>query len=186
MNQKSPLLIVIALAGISCLLLGAYILSRPNATEGQLANNSPKITIPFTSYTNNHWDNRGATVENKNGVPINVWMANAGSIQYNFDLPKLPEGSGDVSVLMCSELLVPEEQFNDPSLTSDVTLAVNGKEVGTQNVIKDTGQNNQRYNWNVPISSFQKGQNSIEFQVKKDAVHKHGITISSPITVEFK
>lgn len=170
MNKVLGMLVII---GIALVGIGLYLILRPN--ESQQASS---LTIPFTSYVSNQWDNRGATVEMKNSSPVNVWMANTGFIRYSIDLPEAKTGT--VSVMMCSELTIAEEQSTE-NLTSDVTLVVNGKEQGTQNITKDTGQNSQRYTWNA---SFQKGQNSIEFQVKKDAKNAHGITIWSPIEVK--
>lgn len=174
MNNK--VIGALVIIGIAIVGIGIYLILRPSPTESQVKSNT--ISIPFTSYTGHQWDVRGATIEMKNSAGVNVWMANTGFIRYSVDLPEAKNGT--VSVLMSSELL-PEEELSTDILTSDVTLVVNGKESGTQNVTKDTGMNNQRYIWNA---SFQKGQNSIEFQVKKDARNRHGITIWSPIEIK--
>ena len=192
MNRRSLFVGILVILGTSLLGVSVYSFfnpSRPSELPLSKETSSDIVKIPMSEYTNSQWSNRGATVDYKNtGRPYYVWMADTGSIRYSFDLTKNPTKDGNVFVLMSSELFCPEEQINDPTLTSDVTIEVNGKEPNgsTQNVIKDTGANSQRYNWHVPASFFKQGQNSIEFQVRKDAKHQHGITIWSEITVEFR
>jgi hypothetical protein len=128
---------------------------------------------------------RGPVREHQNPQIPSVWMSGVGEINYQFT-SKSTDCS--ISVLLSSELLPEQERSNDPNLTSDVTLLVNGKEPpdATKNVVKDTGSTSSRYIWSVPKNLITEGTNKISFAVKENAQHPNGITFFGPITVELK
>ncbi len=161
--------------------------STADSSANQPDRQSKTITIPFDKFVDGKWDNRGPTLEMQAGRPTSLWMANVGQITYSFTAPEpLPQGDV-ISVLLSSELMPAQEKIDDPTLTSDVSLLVNDEEPqnSSRNVVKDTGENSSRYTWHIPTSILVPRANTLTLQVKANAQHAHGITIFSPITIEF-
>ena len=196
MNRRGSIYGIIALAALLAACVIAYFLfqkrseqSKTDSSASQPEDHQQKsITIPFDKFVDGKWDNRGPTLEMQSGRPAALWMANVGQITYSFSAPEpLPQGDVSISVLLSSELMPAEEKTNDPNLTSDVSLLVNDEEPqnSTRNVVKDTGGNSSRYTWHVPTSMLVPRANTFKLEVKPNAQHAHGITIFSPITIEF-
>lgn len=189
-----PLLLIV---GLACLAVGIYLIvyqnnqssATPNSSNSSIvqSSSSSSITIPLNSYSAAEWDEYGVGTDNPSN-PLNVYMRSSGYVAYPFTVSNVAGGNASVSVKLSSELgLKLEGTVNgNPQYSSDVTLYINDREQATQNIMADD-KVGRLYTWTVPTSSFKENQsNSLTFRIKKTAQHRNGITIHSPITIQFQ
>ncbi len=180
-----------------CFGLSACIAKGPSIVNDNLpAANPEKQILDVANYSDAQWENfgfydGGGRFEHQYGGK------DSGFYEYRFrGLDKVP-GQFIVRARISAESStkgLPEEK-------SDVTLSVNGVELGTQTVVPDDSEG-QIYQWNVnepgAIASLQLKpgeQNTLRFEVKKQAALRHGLCLygaglspdkeALPITIEM-
>lgn len=184
--MNSRRLTLLFMVGLAALAIGVYsVFYKPTHVASQ---SKSALTIPKSAYSTYKWDEYGIGREGDQREPINIWMRAVGSITYPFSVPKIEGEEATVMVKLSSELgpKVEGTVNGDPKYSSDVVLVVNDVEYISQNVSPDDGQG-KFYSWTIPAHTLKVGnENSLSLVIKKDAKHKNGLTIFSPIEIQFK
>lgn len=139
-----------------------------------------KITIPVLSYVDGDWDEYGVGWNYARESSDEIWGRKVGYISYAFRLDKV--GDYVLSVRLSSELENTTSSYKRDS--SDVTLVVNGIDIGTKNVIADDASG-RVYSWQIPVSCLKVGENTISFVVNENG-YRNGLVIYTryPIRLE--
>jgi len=102
-----------------------------------------------------------------------------GYFAYRFNGPTVPVSGVEVQARLSAE----SQTSGLPEETSDVTLALNGVELGTQTVLPDNGEG-RIHTWHLPDRSLLAAlklrpgaENELRFTVKKTASNQHGLCI---------
>lgn len=170
MNQKSILLLVIAIAGIGCLMLGIYwTFAKSDNTGSPVTQISKTIIVPIHDFYSNGWE-YGPTVEYAGKPnPVAVWMGGAGEITYHLNFPAAP-GAAKLTAILSGELHRDRTKVVGNG-TSDVEVVVNGVSIGTQNVMRDNDRHGEQYIWTIPKGTLKTGVNEIAFRVKDNGLN---------------
>jgi hypothetical protein len=102
-----------------------------------------------------------------------AWGSEVGQMAYAFSLDRLPVTGASLTARLSAEV---GEFGSDPTDVSDVTLVVNGTEVGTITVQYDDGSGAD-YTWDIPIELLVEGENTVAFRVEADAEHTLGLCV---------
>jgi hypothetical protein len=156
--------------------------ASPIATSNSVSVQWASVTAPlFQELDPANYDATLSTGESYEGNPpaasatyTHAFFGGVGRLGYVFELDYLPE-PGDVEV--CAHLSSEHAGYSaDPDFYSDVSLIVNGQDEGFNRVTPDDGAGAD-YCWAVGSSSFQTGENVIQFAVLRSAEYPNGVCI---------
>ncbi len=141
------------------------------------------VTIDPRDYSDaTRWDDYYGATEDAEAADLvaegfthhHFWGSTVGQTVYTFGLDRLPTTSASLTARLSAE--VGGGFGDDPTEVTDVTLLVNGTEVGTITVQYDDGSGTD-YTWDVPVGLFLEGDNTLAFEVKEGAGHAFGLCV---------